>query len=541
MARQLAMGIDLGTSNSCVAIVQEGEPVVVANEWGELTHASCVSFLDDGSVVVGNDAKKHIITEPQHTVYSAKRLIGRFYFSEEVKKAQAVMSYPIVEGPNNSVRVAIRDQIYTVPEVSGMVLKEMRAIVEAHVGQPVTKAVITVPAFFNDSQRQETKNAGRIAGLEVLRILNEPTAAALAYGFGQNIHQKVVIYDLGGGTFDVSILQIGEDVFEVLATAGDTYLGGDDFDMRVMQWLVQQFQAQYHVDISRDYEAVARLREAAEQAKIELAEADSAMVDVPMIHTDQQGQTYDFSIELNRPTFNQMVMDLVQRTFKVCDEAMQSARLTAADIDGVILVGGPTRLPIIRNSVRHYFQREPNVDVDPDLVVALGAAIQADALLDSATSTFLLDVTPQTLRLGTVGGYTEPIIEKNTAIPIDRTRTFVTARDGQDIVKIRIYQGESRLSEENQMLGEFEFGGLRQAARGEVKVEVTFEIDTDGIVQVYARDTETGQQASTTITLTGGMDEGEIAAAQQRNEAVHISDDRGEATEVGVLPDGYIP
>jgi molecular chaperone DnaK len=526
--KQLAMGIDLGTSNSCVALVQDGEPVVVANEWGELTHASCVSFLSDGEVVVGNDAKKHIITDPNATVYSAKRLIGRFYFSEEVKKAQAIMSYPIVEGPNQSVRVAIGENIYTVPEISGMVLKELKAIAEAHVGQPISKAVITVPAFFNDSQRQETKNAGRIAGLEVLRILNEPTAAALAYGFGQNIHQRVVIYDLGGGTFDVSILEIGEDVFEVMSTAGDTYLGGDDFDTRIMQWLLQQFTAQYGVDISRDYEALAKLKDAAENAKIDLAEADTTFVQVPAVYQDPNtGNVYDFEIELNRPTFNQMVMDLVQRSFKVCDEAMQSARLTAADIDGVILVGGPTRLPIIRNSVRHYFQREPNVDVDPDLVVALGAAIQADALLDSATSTFLLDVTPQTLRLGTVGGYTEPIIEKNTAIPIDRTRTFVTARDGQDKVKIRIYQGESRLAEENQSLGEFEFGGLRQAKRGEVQVEVTFEIDTDGIVNVFARDVETGVQASTTITLSGGMSDQEIEAAAARNEAIEISDDRG--------------
>ncbi|MFZ9889515.1 MAG: Hsp70 family protein, partial [Myxococcota bacterium] len=268
MAKQIAMGIDLGTSNSCVAIVQDGQPVVVANEWGELTHSSCVCFIEDGSVVVGNDAKKHILTHPQTTVYSAKRLIGRFYFADEVKRAQAMVSYPIVEGPNNSVRMALFDQIYTVPEISGMVLKEMRAIVEAHVGQPVTKAVITVPAFFNDSQRQETKNAGKIAGLDVLRILNEPTAAALAYGFGQNIHQRVVIYDLGGGTFDVSILQIGEDVFEVLSTAGDTYLGGDDFDTRVMQWLVQTFQQQHRVDLSRDSEALTKVREAAERAKI---------------------------------------------------------------------------------------------------------------------------------------------------------------------------------------------------------------------------------------------------------------------------------
>lgn len=524
--KQIAMGIDLGTSNSCVAIVQNGEPVVVANEWGELTHASCVAFLDDGSVIVGNDGKKHIITDPQSTLYSTKRLIGRFYFSEEVKKAQAVMSYALVEGPSNSVRIAVRDQVYSVPEVSAMVLKEMKAIVEAHVGQPVTKAVITVPAFFNDSQRQETKNAGRIAGLEVLRILNEPTAAALAYGFGQNINQRVVIYDLGGGTFDVSILQIGEDVFEVLATAGDTYLGGDDFDDRIIQWMVQQFKAQHGVDLANSTNALVRLKEAAENAKIELATQDAARLYIPMIYEDGQGYAFDLDMELTRPAFNQMVMDLVQKTFKVCDEAMQSARLTAADIDGVSLVGGPTRLPIIRNSVRHYFQREPNVDVDPDLVVALGAAIQADALLDETTSTFLLDVTPQTLRLGTVGGYTEPIIERNTSIPIDRTRTFVTARDNQDQVKVRIYQGEAREADQCELLGEFEFTGLRPAPRGQVKIEVTFEIDTDGIVNVFARDTETGQQASTTITLTGGMSEAEIAAAAERNAAVRLADAR---------------
>ncbi|MCP4504224.1 MAG: Hsp70 family protein [Deltaproteobacteria bacterium] len=521
--KQIAMGIDLGTSNSCVAIVEDGEPSVLANEWGELIHSSSVSFLKDGSVIVGNDAKKNIITSPNHTVFSAKRLIGRFFFSEECKKAQAIMPYAIVEGPNNSVRIAIRDQIYTLPEIAAMVLKELRAVVEAHVGQQVTKAVITVPAFFNDSQRQETKNAGRIAGLEVLRILNEPTAAALAYGFGQNINQRVVIYDLGGGTFDVSILQIGEDVFEVLATAGDTYLGGDDFDERIMNWLVQQFQEKYQIDVSGDRNALLKLNEAAERAKINLSEQDSVHVHVPMVHTGADGYSYDLEVDLTRPQFNQMVMDLVQRTFKVCDEAMQSARLTASDVDGVILVGGPTRLPIIRNSVRHYFQREPNIDVDPDLVVALGAAIQADALLDSSTSTFLLDVTPQTLRLGTVGGYTESIIEKNTAIPIDRTRTFVTASDNQEKVRIRVYQGESRMSDECQLLGEFEFGGLRQAKRGEVKVEVTFEIDTDGIVNVSARDTETGEQASTTITLSGGMNDDEIEAAASRNAATELA------------------
>ena len=516
MTKQIAMGIDLGTSNSCVAVVEDGVPKVIANEWGERTHASVVSFLDDGGVLVGNDAKKHIITNPRNTVSSAKRLIGRFSFSEEVRKAATIASYEIAEGPNNAVRIKVRGRDYAVPEISAMVLKEMRAIVEAHVGHAVTQAVITVPAFFNDSQRQETKNAGRIAGLEVLRILNEPTAAALAYGFGQNINQRVVIYDLGGGTFDVSILQIGEDVFEVLATNGDTYLGGDDFDDRVAQWLLGTFQQEHNVDLSRDRHALAKIKEAAEKAKIELAESDRARIHIPLLHTDKEGFSHDLEVVLTRGEFNKMVMDLVQRTFKVCDEALQQARMTPAEVDGVILVGGPTRLPIIRNSVRHYFQREPNIDVDPDLVVALGAAIQADALLDASTSTYLLDVTPQTLRLGTVGDFTEAIIERNTSIPIDRTRTFVTARDGQDKVKIRIYQGEARKASECQMLGEFEFGGLREAGRGEVKVEVTFEIDTDGIVNVSARDVETGQRASTAITLSGGLSEDDIAAAQAR-------------------------
>ncbi len=515
-AKQLAMGIDLGTSNSCVAIVEDGQPKVIANEWGERTHASVVSFLDDGGVLVGNDAKKHIITNPSNTIYSAKRLIGRFFFSEEVKKAQSMAAYEIVEGANNGVRIKARGKDFAVPEISAMILKEMRAIVEAHVGHTVTQAVITVPAFFNDNQRQETKNAGRIAGLEVLRILNEPTAAALAYGFGQNINQKVVIYDLGGGTFDVSILQIGEDVFEVLATNGDTYLGGDDFDDRIVQWLLGVFQNQNGIDLRKDRHALAKIKEASERAKIDLGDKDRTRIHIPLLHTDKEGFSHDLDAELTRGEFNKMVMDLVQRTFKVCDEALQSARMTPAEVDGVILVGGPTRLPIMRNSVRHYFQREPNIDVDPDLVVALGAAIQADALLDASTATYLLDVTPQTLRLGTVGDFTEAIIEKNTSIPIDRTRTFVTARDGQDKVKIRIYQGESRKAPECQMLGEFEFAGLRSARRGEVKIEVTFEIDTDGIVNVSARDVETGIKATTSITLSGGMSDADMDAATAR-------------------------
>ncbi len=517
------MGIDLGTSYTCVSIIEDGVPTVVPNEWGERTHASVVAFMDDGRVLVGNDAKKQIITNPENTVYSAKRILGRFFFSEEVRKARSVVPYNIVEGPNNSVRVRIRDMLYSPQEISAIILKEMRQIVENHVGQEVRKAVITVPAYFNDNQRQSTKDAGKIAGLEVLRIINEPTAAALTYGFGQGYQQRVALYDLGGGTFDISILDIGDDVFEVISTAGDTYLGGDDFDDRIMHWLADSFQAQQGVDLRTHKFALQKLKEAAEKAKIGLSEHEVVQIHIPLIYTDASGYSLDFSTTLSRAEFNQMVMDLVQRTFKVCDEALQSARLTASDIDCVILVGGPTRLPIIRSSVRHYFQKQPLVDVDPDEVVAMGAAIQAHALLDAQQSTFLLDVTPLTLRLATVGGYTEKIIDKNTPIPIDRTRCFTTATDFQEKVRIRVLQGESNRADENVLLGEFEFSGFRIAERGEVTIEVTFEIDTDGIVNVSARDVETGAQASMNVNLSSGLTEQDIAAAYNRNAQMEVA------------------
>ncbi len=517
------MGIDLGTSYTCVSIIEDGVPTVVPNEWGERTHASVVAFMDDGRVLVGNDAKKQIITNPENTVYSAKRILGRFFFSEEVRKARSVVPYNIVEGPNNSVRVRIRDMLYSPQEISAIILKEMRQIVENHVGQEVRKAVITVPAYFNDNQRQSTKDAGKIAGLEVLRIINEPTAAALTYGFGQGYQQRVALYDLGGGTFDISILDIGDDVFEVISTAGDTYLGGDDFDDRIMHWLADSFQAQQGVDLRTHKFALQKLKEAAEKAKIGLSEHEVVQIHIPLIYTDASGYSLDFSTTLSRAEFNQMVMDLVQRTFKVCDEALQSARLTASDIDCVILVGGPTRLPIIRSSVRHYFQKQPLVDVDPDEVVAMGAAIQAHALLDAQQSTFLLDVTPLTLRLATVGGYTEKIIDKNTPIPIDRTRCFTTATDFQEKVRISVLQGESNRADENVLLGEFEFSGFRIAERGEVTIEVTFEIDTDGIVNVSARDVETGAQASMNVNLSSGLTEQDIAAAYNRNAQMEVA------------------
>src|SRR5438132_12536189 len=445
----IAIGIDLGTSYSCVSVVQNGQPAVIPNEWGERTHASVVSFLEDGTVLVGNAAKKNIITNAENTVYSAKRLIGRYYFSDEVKKAQTVMPYKIIEGQNNSVRIQVREKQYSLPEISALVLKEMKAIAESNLGMPVTKAVVTVPAYFNDKQRQATKDAGRIAGLEILRIINEPTAAALAYGFGRDVNQRIVVYDLGGGTFDVSILEIGKDVFEVLSTAGDTYLGGDDFDDRIMTWLAEDFLKKQGIDLRLNKYCLQMLKEASERAKIDVGRDAVANIKVEGICQDPTGKVMELEATLTEAEFNRMVMDLVQRTFKVCDEALQSARMTASDLDAVILVGGPTRLPIIRTSVKHYFQKDPMAGIDPDEVVAMGAAIQAGSLMDSATESFLVDVTPLTLRVGTVGGYTDKIIDKNTPIPIERSKSYTTNRDGQDKVKIRIYQGESNKASED--------------------------------------------------------------------------------------------
>ncbi|MEI6223841.1 MAG: Hsp70 family protein [Deltaproteobacteria bacterium] len=528
MSDDIAVGIDLGTSYSAVATVIDGKPEVLTNEWGERTHASVVSFLEDGTVLVGNSAKRNIITNAENTIYSAKRLIGRFFFSDEVKKAQAVMPYKIIEGPNNSVRVQIAERILAIPEVSALVLKEMKAIAETSLGREVRRAVVTCPAYFNDNQRQATKDAGRIAGLDVLRIINEPTAAALAYGFGKDISQRICVYDLGGGTFDVSILEIGRDVFEVIATAGDTYLGGDDFDDRIMAWLAEDFQAKHGVDLRQNKFCLQMLKEAGEKAKIDVGRDGQAVIKVEGICQTPEGQVLDLEQALGADQFNRMVMDLVQRTFKVCDEALQSARMTASDIDAVILVGAPTRLPIVRQSVRHYFQKEPMAGIDPDEVVAQGAAIQASALMNrgaasAGQASYLLDVTPLTLRVGTAGGWAEPIIDKNTPIPIEKSKTFTTSRDGQDRVRIRVYQGESKRADECEFLGEFEFSGFRIGYRGDVQIQVAFEIDSNGIVNVSATDTETRQKASTTIHLSSGLSENDLKNAIDKNAEVVLA------------------
>jgi molecular chaperone DnaK len=507
-----AIGIDLGTSNSCVAIARKGGVEVLPNAHGEAICPSVVHFADDGTVGVGQRAKALAIHDPENTVTAAKRLMGRYFFSEEVKKAKAVSSYQIVEGPNHSVRIKVRDQTLAIPEVSAFVLKEMKAVAEARLGHPVTQAVITVPAYFNDNQRQATRDAGKIAGLEVLRLLNEPTAAALAYGFGKGLTQRVAVYDLGGGTFDISILEIGSDVFEVLSTCGDTFLGGEDFDDRVIDLLADEFLAKHKVNLRQDRFALEKLKAAAEQAKKDLSADDEATIRIDDIARTPAGEALSLERVLTNPEFARLVADLIQRTFKVCDEALQQANLTARDLDGVILVGGPTRLPLIREAVSQYFQREPKAEVDPDQVVAMGAAIHAAALVGDASDSCLLDVTPLSLRIGVAGGLAETVIDRNTPVPIEQTAVFTTFQDFQQSVKIRVYQGESRVQAENELLGEFEFSGFKHARRGEVRIEVTFEIDTDGIVNVTARDPDTGQAASTQIHLSSGLSEEEIQA-----------------------------
>ncbi len=519
---EVAVGIDLGTSNSCVAVVRGGGATVLANERGELIHPSIVSFLPDGGVLVGGAARRYLTAAPERTVYSAKRLIGRHFFSEEVKKARGRCAYAIVEGPEHSVRIDVSGKLLSPEEVGALVLKELKRVAERALGQRVDKAVVTVPAYFNDNQRQATRDAGRIAGLDVLRMINEPTAAALAYGYGRALTQRVAVYDLGGGTFDVSILEIGRDVYEVLGTAGDTFLGGDDFDERIAAQLVAMFRQQMGVDVTPYKNAMARIKAAAEQGKRLLSQRPDVAVRVPQLLTDKNGLALDLEAKLNLELVGRWNQDLLQRSFKVCDEALQAARLQAADLDGVILVGGPTRLPFVRQAVARYFGKAPNATVDPDQVVAVGAALHAASLLRPGNDAMLLDVTPLTLRLATVGGFTEEVIGKNTPVPMERSRTFTTVRDNQDKVLVRVLQGESRRQDECTLLGEFEFSDLRPAPRGQVAIEVTFELDVSGILHVSAKDSDTGKHASATIKLSGGLSEADIARSRELNESMAI-------------------
>jgi molecular chaperone DnaK len=503
------VGIDLGTSTSCVSYVKDGKPKVILGPDEKVIQSSVVSFLEDGKVVVGNAAKPYIIQNPDRTVYSSKRLIGRKFFSSEVKKAMAVSTYEIVEGPNQSVRIEIGDRQYSCPEIGAMVLMEMKRIAEAELNEEVTDAVITVPANFNDGQRQATKDAGHIAGLNVLRIINEPTAAALAYGFGKDLEQKVAIYDLGGGTFDISILEIGADVFEVISTAGDMYLGGDDFDDRLIDYMAEMFMREHEIDLRTDRSALLRLKDTAEKTKIALAEELEYNISLPGI-VEENGQSYDLNITINRNYFGQMVHDLIQRAFKVCDEALQNGHLTVEEIDALIMVGGPTKMPIIKEAVKSYFFKEPKADIDPETVVSMGAAIQASTLVESTAGALLLDVTPMSLGIETAGNLMDTLITRNTPIPAEQSRVFTTTHDSQTTVKISIFQGEERFCKENEPLGMFQLKDIPPAPKGDPKIEVTFEIDANGIVNVTARDRDTGKAQSVQLNVSGGLSKEEI-------------------------------
>jgi molecular chaperone DnaK len=505
------IGIDLGTTNSCVAIVDNGTPTVIPNRGGYKTTPSMVAITEAGKRLVGHIAKRQAITNAENTVYAAKRLIGRKWSSSQVKNAVLTSSYRIVEGPHGDVRIQLRDKTYSVPEVSAMVLQEMRVIAEDFLGETVSKAVITVPAYFNDNQRQATKDAGQIAGLDVIRIINEPTAAALAYGFGKNIEKLIAVYDLGGGTFDISILEIGaHGVFKVIATAGDTFLGGEDFDARIIDWLVQGFKDQHGIDLRQDRMALQRLKDAAEKAKCELSSVKETEINLPFIISSGRNEALHLQQTISRSTLEGLCEDLIDRTIEICKQTLLDAKLDKEEVEDVVLVGGMTRMPKVQDAVAAFFDRDPCKGVHPDEVVALGAAIQGAALVDDQHEMILLDVTPHALGIMTFGSFFEELIPQNTTVPTSRTKIFTTSRDNQTAVKILVMQGESQRAEENEMLGEFILTGLRRAPKGQVEIEVTFEINADGIVSVSAKDLETGQQQSIQVTATSGLTKDEI-------------------------------
>jgi molecular chaperone DnaK len=507
------IGIDLGTTNSVVAIVQGGQPQVIRNRTGQTLTPSVVAITSAGKRLVGQLAKRQAITNPENTVYASKRLIGRKYSSDQIRRAREVLPYRIVCGEHDDVRVMIGDKPMSLPEISAAVLREVKLDAEAFLGRPVSKAVITVPAYFNDGQRQATKDAGRIAGLDVLRILNEPTAAALAYGFGRNISGKIAVFDLGGGTLDVSVLEVGKGVFDVVATGGDTYLGGEDFDNRIIDSLVMGFAREHGVDLRKERMALQRLKDAAERAKTELSELQETNVNLPFLYTPPGGTSaIHLQSVLTRAHLEELTADLVQRTVEIADQVLHEAKVSPGELREIVLVGGMTRMPAVQEAVRSKFRKDPSKGVHPEEVVALGAALQADALLQPDSQVLLLDVTPQSLGVAIAGGYDRILIPKNTTVPTTTTETFHTSRDGQTTVKIMVLQGESELAHQNELLGEFILSGLRLAPRGEVEIDVTFEINSEGIVSVAARDKETGMQQSITVTASGGLTPEELKA-----------------------------
>ena len=512
------IGIDLGTTNSCVAIMEGKNTKVIENSEGRRTTPSIVGFLKDGEKIVGEPAKRQQVTNAENTIYSVKRLIGRRYTDAEVKKDIERVPFKIVEAANGDAWVEAQGEKYSPSQVSAFILQKMKETAEAYLGEKVTEAVITVPAYFNDAQRQATKDAGKIAGLDVKRIVNEPTAAALAYGLDKEGNKKIVVYDLGGGTFDVSILEIGDGVFEVKATNGDTFLGGEDFDARIQKWMIDEFKAQNGIDLSNDKLAIQRLKEAAENAKKELSSTTETEINLPYITADATGPKH-LNLKLTRAKLEQLTDDLIQRSIEPCKKAMADAGLKNSDIDEVVLVGGMTRMPKVQEVVKNFFGKEPHKGVNPDEVVAVGAAIQGGVLKGDVTDVLLLDVTPLSLGIETMGGVFTRLIDRNTTIPTKKSQIFSTAEDNQSAVTIKVYQGERDIAVYNKLLGVFNLDGIPPAPRGMPQIEVTFDIDANGVVNVSAKDVGTGKEQKITIQSSGGLTDAEIEKMMKDAEA----------------------
>jgi molecular chaperone DnaK len=525
------IGIDLGTTNSCVAVMEGTTPKVIENAEGTRTTPSIVAFTDDGERLVGQPAKRQAVTNPERTFFAVKRLIGRRYDDPMVEKDKKLVPYKIVKASNGDAWLEADGKTYSPSQISAFILQKMKETAEGYLGQKVEQAVITVPAYFNDAQRQATKDAGKIAGLEVLRIINEPTAAALAYGLDKEKQGTIAVYDLGGGTFDISILEIGDGVFEVKSTNGDTFLGGEDFDMRLVGYLADEFQKEQGIDLRKDKLALQRLKEAAEKAKIELSSTTQTEINLPFITADASGPKH-LTLKLTRAKFEALVDDLIQKTVEPCRKALKDAGLSAGEISEVVLVGGMTRMPKVQDVVKQFFGKEPHKGVNPDEVVAIGAAIQAGVLQGDVKDVLLLDVTPLSLGIETLGGVFTRLIDRNTTIPTKKAQVFSTAEDSQNAVTIRVFQGEREMAADNKMLGQFDLVGIPPAPRGVPQIEVAFDIDANGIVNVSAKDKGTGKEQQIRIQASGGLSEGDIEKMVKDAEA-HAADDkkRREAVE----------